>query len=189
MLKVEVDAKDLLESLGRVYSRSAAKASVRAANRTLTTLRAITLRILMEKLSMKRKDLVSRVSFYRATAKDPTAALIIRGSGMPLAKASARQVKVQSTRGRRLGVTVVQNGTRALVPGGFLVAMKSGHQGIFARVGDSRLPIRQLFSDGLSDILKKDPRFESQVLSQGTEIFLKNFEQDYAYFVARDGEG
>lgn len=45
---------------------------------------------------------------------------------------------------------------RQLIPQAFIAVMKSGHQGVFKRIGKSRLPIRELKGPGISHVFMKE---------------------------------
>jgi hypothetical protein len=65
---------------------------------------------------------------------------------VPLAKYPHRQTKT--------GVTVRVNvGKSAKLRSAFVATLKGGHTGIFRRVGKARLPIKEMFSSKLTDVI------------------------------------
>ena len=92
-------------------------------------------------------------------------------SGKPVSLASypARQTK--------RGVTVeVNRGKRTLLEGAFLATTKSGHRGVFLRVGDDRLPIRELLGSRPVDALLHDGEAEA-IADRGGRSFGATFER------------
>ena len=73
-------------------------------------------------------------------------ALRVSGDPVPLIAYPHRQT--------RRGVTVeVNRGKRTLVRHAFIASMKSGHEGVFRRLGKSRLPIKELLGSRPVDAL------------------------------------
>lgn len=120
------------------------------------------------------------VDFY-TTSTGAQAVITGRGRGLALAKFAAKQEGVAVSKkagfrytrrsktegaGRRGGkVTVeVRSGDRKEVlsqPPAFMAMMKSGHIGVFQRVGQARYPIRQLFGPGVAAMLGSGTRVQS----------------------------
>ena len=86
----------------------------------------------------------------------------------PLADFGARQTK--------RGVTVVirKGGSRTLIPGAFLATMKSGHVGVFTRVGKARLPIQERFGPKISNAFKDAA---PAIAERGRAVFFATFER------------
>lgn len=75
--------------------------------------------------------------------------LQISGRPVPLIEFPHRQL--------RKGVKIqVNQGKWTLVPHSFLATMRSGHEGVFQRLGKARLPIREAYSTRLTDVFKDD---------------------------------
>lgn len=91
----------------------------------------------------------------------------VSGAAFPLAAYPFRQVK--------RGVSVAVNtGKRNIVGGAFVATLKSGHIGIFKRVGKSRLPIKELYSTRISDVFK-DPGMIPTIQRRGQAVFSASF--------------
>ncbi len=77
----------------------------------------------------------------------------------------------------RKGVMVQVNaGARKLVKSAFVATMRSGHEGVFQRVGRGRLPIRELFSSRVSDVFNDGPMIPG-VLAQAQARFSSGFDR------------
>lgn len=73
--------------------------------------------------------------------------MVVKGTAVPVYKMGARETK--------RGVSVAINqGRRKVIPGAFIVTLKSGHAGVFRRVGHKRLPIEELFTTRVTDVFK-----------------------------------
>lgn len=70
----------------------------------------------------------------------------VKGTRIPVMAFNPRQV--------RKGVSVAINqGKRKVIPGAFIATMKSGHEGVYRRVGGvKRLPIRELYTTRVADL-------------------------------------
>jgi hypothetical protein len=179
-IHIEMDKFD--EKIGGKLRRAAEKAAVRAANRTIITTRAELQREISEKLQIKRKDLIGRFHVDKASKDQPVARLIVFGRGIPLFRFAARKITVQTSKGKRTGATAMINGQRQVVPGGFIAQMASGKVGVFARRGDRRLPIEELTTNNVLDLLNRDQSLLGRIKAGAQATMKKNFERDFNYF-------
>lgn len=76
---------------------------------------------------------------------------------------------------RGVSVAINKDKPRSLIKGAF-VARVGGHTGVFRRAGTARLPIEQLYSSRVTDVLK-DPGTTPAVLGRGREVFDKTFKR------------
>lgn len=91
----------------------------------------------------------------------------VSGEPVPLVAYPHRQTK--------RGVSVeVNQGKRTVVAGSFVATMKSGHKGVFKRVGAARLPIRELLGSRPLDALMKEGEAQ-KVAARGGTSFLETF--------------
>jgi hypothetical protein len=99
----------------------------------------------------------------RASIEGMEWALDVSGRNVPLTAYPHRQTA--------RGVSVeVNRGKRTLVRSAFLAQMRSGHRGIFVRVGPERLPIRELFGSRPVDALLHEGEAEA-VAERGRRSF------------------
>lgn len=88
---------------------------------------------------------------------------------MPLSAYPHRQVK--------RGVSVAVNrAKRKIIKSAFVATMKSGHRGIFVREGNKRLPIRELLSTRIADVIQDTGAIPS-VFRRGGEVFAASFDR------------
>jgi hypothetical protein len=182
VIEIEVNAREIVATLESNVRKAGYRAAVRAANRTISAVRTRVLAVITDSLGLKKKDAAKAVFVRNATRSTEEASLTIRSRGIALSKFSPRKVKVDSARGRRIGVSVSIKGVRQLVPGGFLVSLDNGKTGIFERKGADRLPIRQLFSSPIAEYIRNDSAFLSGLQQYARETYVKNFEKDFEFF-------
>jgi hypothetical protein len=91
----------------------------------------------------------------------------VSGEAVPLSAYPHRQVK------RGVSVAVNRNG-RKIIQSAFVARMKSGHLGIFVRRGKGRLPIDELFSSRISDVIQ-DTGAIPAIFARGAEVFERSF--------------
>lgn len=182
-IKIE---RSLLERIKNPMQRVLDRAILRSLNRTITSVRVFVAKDITDQTGIKRKDIMPRLFIYRAERGNRAAALKNLGRGVPLILFGARRVRVRTDRGRRYGVSALVKGKRQIIPGGFLAEMRSGKQGVWERKGDERLPIRQLFSTEVQDMIRSDTGFLPKVKRYAEETFDKNFAADYEYFAAQE---
>jgi hypothetical protein len=122
--------------------------------------------------AMKRimgKYISRAITMRRPTAGDRSFALDISGAPIPLVAYPYRQTKQ--------GVSVeVNRGKRTLVKGSFVATLKSGHEGIFQRIGKARLPIKELLGSRPVDALLHRGE-AAAVAERGSKSFQDTFKR------------
>jgi hypothetical protein len=111
--------------------------------------------------------------------------LKVKGDRVPLRAYPTRQTKK--------GVSAqVNTGKRSLVPGAFIARMRSGHEGVFKRVGAKRLPIRELYGSRPVDALLHKGEAEA-VQQRGGDSMSHAFERllplELGKLAAKSGNG
>jgi hypothetical protein len=86
----------------------------------------------------------------------------------PLADFGARQTS------KGVSVMIYKGGGRQVIPGSFLATMKSGHVGVFTRMGKKRLPIQERYGPPISSIFRGTAPY---VVNRGRDVFLSTFER------------
>jgi len=95
----------------------------------------------------------------------------VNGEPIPVAKLPHRQ--------NRKGVRFkVRRDKSSMMRGAFVAKMKSGNVGVFKREGDGRLPIKQVFTSGISSAFKDEgPRLI--VVQAGEREYLKTLVRNF----------
>lgn len=89
------------------------------------------------------------------------------GAPVPVSEYPYRQTK----RGVSLSIN---KGRRVLLAGAFVATMRSGHVGVYRRRGDKRLPIDEVFTTRVSDVLRNDGLME-RLHARAQEVFSSSF--------------
>lgn len=125
-LDIRSNIADVQRRFDKLSEEVKDKALVRALNRTGTTVRAAATReIRAEYPGLKAAAIREAMRIRNATRGDLTMTIEVRGHRLKLIDFSARQTK--------RGVSVRVKG-RSVITHAFIQKMRSGHQGVFARV-------------------------------------------------------
>lgn len=161
-ISVEIDKRRLLNP-GRKLEKALAKATTSAAR----ALRAAATKSVRQRKRFKVSKLRRALPLRRVNTQEWR--MGVSGETMPVASFPYRQVK--------RGVSVAINqGQRKLIKSAFVATMKSGHRGVFRRVGKSRLPIEELFTTRVSDVFN-DQGMLPAVLGRTQDVFRSTFER------------
>lgn len=122
-----------------------------------------------KKFKLKQVQSAFQLSFPSEGTKieDLEWRLTVRSIPTPLGAFPARQT--------RKGVKVTVNtGSPKLFPGAFIATMKSGHRGVFYRLGKQRLPIDEAFSTRVSDVFQ-DAAVIPEIMRVARSAFHRTF--------------
>jgi hypothetical protein len=148
------------------------QATVRALNKTATTVRAEAARKIGREYNIKIGAAKSQMWISRANRGRVMASITVSGRPIPLVEFDARQT--------RRGVTVKVKGTRKVVAGAFIATMKTGHRGVYVRSTGKRLPIRQLFSLSLP-VAFSQKQIMDALLQAASARFAETLRQEVRY--------
>ena len=142
----------------RMAGSSALRAMRAEASRQIRERKAIKVAMLTRALKMEfPSDSGTRYVWTLSASSAP----------MPVAAYSHRQT--------RLGVSVEINvGRRVLIKHAFVARMRSGHVGVFYRLGKARLPIDEAYTTRISDVFKD---VAPVVATRGEQIFRESFQR------------
>lgn len=183
MVKIEGDAL-VLEELGE-YNGRVLKALVRAMNRALGTGRTYMARAVASDTGIKQSDVRAAMSTREATFNRIEASIGAGLKRLPLSKFNARGPEPSKGTGRGVTWRIGQRTGRG--PNLFLATMKSGHRGVFARVGADRksrgawgknLPIDERYGPSLGRVFGF---YRPVALSLMKQSFDKNFDHEMDY--------
>lgn len=138
------------------------RAIVRALNKTAMQARTQAVReVRAVGYNIKASTVRKAITLYRARGDNPVAMLKARGLPIPLIEYGAKQTKS--------GVSVRVKSGRKTLRHAFMATMKSGHTGVFERVGKghkrvtkkgrsymSGLPIKELYGPSIPDSLSNE---------------------------------
>lgn len=133
---IQADASDfahLSRAIAKLPGEIKAKALARAMRRVSQTARTRIIRRQAPRLKLPQRVIRERTT-AQFNAGGNTAEVVSRSRWIPLYKLGASQ----TSKGVRVRL-------RGSYRSAFIAQMKSGHRGVMKRIGDSRLPIRELF--------------------------------------------
>jgi hypothetical protein len=145
-------ASPFVKKLARGLSSGAQmRALVAGMNRTVRFLNTAATRAIQADVGASSQKTIRRnLSIHQATKEKPTAILRARSAKsdrIPLFELRPRP-RQPVKRPRGAGVQYGPGGK--LIPGSFVARMKSGHVGVFKRLGKARLPIAELFGPSVA---------------------------------------
>lgn len=151
-VQVKTDYGHLRHFLDTVSERAVFEAARKAGNTALRRVQTEASRRVRAERNLKAKFVKSRLSMRFPSGRGVHSGrerlrweLGFGGKGVPL-------IDYKGTRQTKRGVSVNVSGRREIIKGAFIATMDSGHRGVFVRAGESRLPIRELFSTRVSDV-------------------------------------
>ncbi len=151
-IELTIDQMEKAEEMLQHLPGEAPKAMASALNRAAQSARTEASRKVREKYYVKHKDVTSTIKIYRANPSDLSAVVTSRGNLMTLSKFRVTPKRPQPRRKAPIKVRV-QRGEGGPIKGAFVARMKSGHVGVFKRVGKARLPIEQLYGPSIPQML------------------------------------
>lgn len=119
-----------------------------ALNRTAIQARTKSIKELKKDYAIKSKHGKNAIDFQKASDFNLTTILTAKGKPLPISRFSISQKKSGT-------LVQINKGKRKTIKHSFVATMKSGHQGVYKRVGKSRLPIKELFTLSLAEMFGK----------------------------------
>jgi len=156
MIEVVVDKRQTrrLQRMLRAIPGGWRKAAGRAINKIGVKARKQVLQMVTREVAVKQKDLrQNNVRLTRASRDRLYAVLSITGRRIPLMDFGARQVK------RGVTYRISRSGGRKRIANAFVKTMPSGHEGVFKRLGQPRLPIRELMGPSVPAVVRNVQSF------------------------------
>jgi len=149
LITVKVDKAQLarVERMLQRIPRQFPRVMARALNKTATTVRSKTVKAAAAETGVKQKTLRRNTFIRRARFRNLVAVVILKQTRIPAVELSARQT--------RRGVTIrTGKGRREVLRHAFITTMPTGHRGVFRRLGQTRLPIKEWWAKGFLTALE-----------------------------------
>jgi hypothetical protein len=150
-------------------------AVVRSLNRAIVSGQAAIARLIAGDTGLKVKDVKTAFSLDKASDGRPSASVAAGFKRIPLIQFNVKDSSSKLTKALGGGVSYTIGNVRKSIPNAFVATMKTGHRGVFVRVGKKRLPIRELYGPSIGKVFLK---FQDQGQSRAEEAFLGNFEHE-----------
>ena len=178
----------LSSGIGRKSLRRAGSTALRdgavESNRRIRRRKKLKVRIVRRALTLRRPG---------RTGPRMEWAIDVRGTPVKLQEYAPRKRMIRTGRGKRRGVSVEVNvGKRTIPKGAFTATLRSGHTGVFRRLGRSRLPIRELLGSRPADALLHHGEAEgvqARMQSSFVKTFRRNFDAELAKAGAKPSGG
>ncbi len=183
MSDIELHGADRVEEELEEYPRRAQRIIARALNRGIESARTFMSREIAGDTGLRVKDARDAFSLVHANEARLEATLGASLKRIPLIRFNARGP--EPSRGQGRGVSYRLSGGRGRHPNAFIATLKSGHRGVFVRVGagerkspgawSKNLPIRELFGPSLGKVFAK---YRPAGLARAAEVFETNLKHD-----------
>ena len=149
IVSVKFDKSGLVALQPGPLRRATVRALKKAGSTALRDMRSEASKRIRERKRIKGRYISRALSLRRPKGSDIATmswAVNVSGDPVPLVAYPHRQTK--------RGVSVeVNRGKRTLLKGAFVATLRSGHEGVFRRVGKARLPIQELLGSRPVDAL------------------------------------
>jgi hypothetical protein len=146
------DSRDLEVWRGGKVEGALVRALRLAGNQALRGMQKGSVEHVIQRKRMKPDEVTKGLPLVFPSRKEALRDLVWRekvsGSPVPLAKFP----HIQTARGVSVRVNV--GGATKRIKSAFVATMRNGHQGVFRRKGKERLPIQELWTTRLSDVMK-----------------------------------
>lgn len=177
MITLRVDDAAVLEGLA-VLGDQAPVAAARAINRTVQNVVTAMARVIAQSLRAKSGDVKKRITSTSATRTSLTARVSADNKPLPVIAFNARGP--EPSRGKGRGVSATTRVGR--YPHAFIATMRSGHRGVFQRVGTPRLKIRELKEASVAAVWMHN---EAVGQARGNEQLTKNLQHAVDYLLTK----
>lgn len=184
MININIDTKELerIEMLLSTVPKGMEKATSSAINRTLQMARTSATRKAREKYDVKAKDVRGSIKLKRAGGSSLDGSMISRGSPIPLVKFKVNPSKPSPSRRKPVFASVKKSG--GSIKSAFVAEMRSGHAGVFERVGKSRYPIRELYGPSSPQMIGEKSIME-ELGKESEEIILTRLSHEAIRLLGR----
>lgn len=163
---------------------SVSLAMIRAMNRGIASGRTVVVKGIADDTGLKQKDVRDAVSLQQASLDRPVARIAASLKRIPLIKFNARGPEPSKGKGR--GVTYQLKGGGGRISNAFIITLRSGHRGVFARAPKSTSKSRGAWSKNLPLLAeKRGPslghvfvKFKQAAIDRSMEIFDTTFSHE-----------
>jgi hypothetical protein len=168
MATIEVQGVNLVADEFERYPRRAQRAIVRALDRGGSAADTLMSRAVARDTGLKVGDVKASFKRRKPSLNDPVFSLAAGFQRIPLMKFGARGPMPSRGRGKGVSYRMGAGNSRNRLPHAFIAQMRSGHTGVFARVGKARLGIRELRGPSLGRVFAK---YRPEAQARGLEVF------------------
>ena len=170
---IEIISADLkkAEDLLKFVPGGVQKAAARAINRAADSAKTAASRAVRKDYFISNKAILNTIRIKRASAGGLSASMESRGRLIPLAKWKAAPQANPAT------ARIKKSGASGLGRGAFWATMKSGHTGIFGRLGKKRKPIQERMGPAVPQLLEETAVSEA-VEARMSDVFYQRLDHE-----------
>lgn len=187
-LSLNRDQVDRAERTLRHIKEGLPTATFRALNWTMARIKTRAVKEVRKVSPITATGVRKRMRVYQANKRDLAAMLFIGGRDIPLYLYSARPRKPRrkGQRPPRQGVSAQPStsGGRKVYPGTFIAKMKSGHIGVFSRMGEGRFPVEEETGPGLAGLMDEAGTM-ADLIDYGRPLLRDRFEHEINFLLER----
>jgi hypothetical protein len=155
-LKVSTDQAGLERKLEEKILKRAPRAAAAGINRAAQGAFTLSVREIQKDIgATAQKSIRRNLSLSKASAAKPEARLTALSSKKERVPIYEIAPKPRSVTRRRPPGGVTYGPQSKLIPGSFIARMQSGHIGVFQRIRDKRLPVRELFGPSVALVFSR----------------------------------
>lgn len=187
--KVSIRGMDeLLRGVSNLQ-RSGPAVLQRTLNKTAPGMKTEAGRLLVRELTLKSREIGSRIAVIRAGSKRLRAGIRVRSKrGLPLIlfkTSPTRPTKRKPAKG--VAVQIKQRGATKVIEGSFVAKMKSGHVGVFSRPRKEapRLPVFELYGISVIPYLERG-NLRRMLLKRSRARLVTNFRRELRFELHRN---
>lgn len=149
---ITVDSQDLIRAQDFLQQipGGVQKATARAINRAAESARTAASRAVRKDYFIDNKTVLNTIRIRRASVGNFSASVESRGKLIPLAKWKAAPLAKPAM------AQIKKAGASGWGKGAFWATMKSGHEGIFGRLGKKRKPIQERMGPSVPQLLQEE---------------------------------
>lgn len=168
-VSAKLDTRPLSNVLSGISKATGRTALRRSLNRAGKAMETQTIREVRNEVTLKARDVRKAIRRPTLRAGSGSAAVEIGVSlrPVPIASFQARQVR------KGVSVKIKKSGGRKVIPRTFKATMKSGHEGVYRRKTNKRLPIQELFSTSAGSTIR-EREILRRIQARGSEQFRKD---------------
>ncbi len=168
MAEIDVQGMNIVADEFEGYPRRSRRAVVRALNRGGSAADTFMARAIARDMGIKVATVKAAMRRQQASEAAPEFTLAARFKRIPLMDFAARGPVPSRGRGRGVSYRMGTGNGRNRNAHAFIATMKSGHQGVFARSGRARLPVRELFGPSVGKVFAT---YRPDAQARGLEVF------------------
>lgn len=181
LIEIKFDDKRLksIQKMLREVPQKMGMVMLRSINRTTTSSRAEIARQIAAVVTTKQGVIKKGIDRQKATKNYWRGELDITRRRLPLKEFKAKQTK------KGVKYKIEKSGGRKLAEHAFIATMRSGHEGVFRRKGDGRLPIAELRGPSVGGVFEGAAGIAQRVIEHASGRLETNIMAQIKYILEK----